>query len=90
MFIFASLIILAMDKSCEAKNKPKNFKDLIKSSYFLKPFLGIVIGGIAGYLYYHFVGCASGSCAITSNPYLSTIGGGFLGFFILNSPCSKC
>ena len=78
-----------MDQSCEVKKRPATFKELIKSSFFWKPFLGIVIGGIAGYLYYHFVGCASGTCA-TSNPYLSTIGGGFLGYFILNSPCSKC
>jgi hypothetical protein len=79
-----------MDQSCEVKKKPKTIKEFIKSSFFWKPFLGIVIGGIAGYLYYHFAGCASGTCAITSNPYLSTIGGGLGGFFILNSPCSKC
>jgi len=79
-----------MDQSCEVKKKPKTFKEFLKSSFFWNPFLGIAIGGIAGYLYFHFAGCASGSCAITSNPYLSTIGGGFLGFFILNSPCRKC
>jgi hypothetical protein len=79
-----------MDKFCEAKKKPKTFKEFIKSSLFWKPFLGIVIGGLSGYLYYHFVGCASGSCAITSNLYLSTLGGSFLGFFLINSPCSRC
>jgi len=79
-----------MDQSCEVKKKPKTFKEVIKSSYFLRPLLGIVIGGVAGYLYYHFVGCASGSCAITGNPFMSIIAGSFLGFFILNSPCSRC
>jgi hypothetical protein len=79
-----------MEPSCQTKKKPKTVKEFITSSYFLRPFLGIVIGGIAGYLYYHFVGCASGSCAITGNPYMSAIAGGFLGFFALNSPCSKC
>ena len=29
---------------------------------------GIIIGAVAGYLYYHFVGCSSGTCAITSKP----------------------
>lgn len=53
-----------MNQSCEVKNKPKTFKEFIKSSFFRKPFLGIVIGGLAGYLYYHFVGCASGSSAM--------------------------
>ena len=79
-----------MNESCEAKKRPATFKAFVKSSYFLKPFLGIVVGGIGGYLYYHFVGCSSGSCAITGNPYMSTLGGAFLGFFALNSPCTKC
>ena len=85
-----SKIFVAMEQSCKVQKKPKTFKEFIKSSIFWKPFLGILIGGIAGFLYYHFVGCASGSCAITGNPYLSTLGGGLLGFFITNSPCSKC
>lgn len=79
-----------MDKTCEAKSKPKTFKEFVKSSFFWKPLLGIIIGGIAGFLYYYFIGCASGSCAITGNPYMSTLAGSFLGFFIVNRPCGKC
>jgi hypothetical protein len=79
-----------MSQSCQPRQKPTSFKEFIKSSYFLKPLLAVLLGGIGGFLYYHFVGCASGTCAITSNPYLSTIGGGFLGFFLVNSPCSRC
>jgi hypothetical protein len=79
-----------MSETCQPRNKPASFKEFIKSSYFLKPLLGVLIGGTAGFLYYQFIGCVSGSCAITSNPYMSTIGGGFLGFFIVNSPCSRC
>lgn len=41
-----------------------------------------VVGAIAGFLYYRFVGCASGACAITSNPYISTVYGGVLGVLI--------
>jgi phage shock protein E len=40
---------------------------------------GILFGAIAGYLYYRFVGCASGQCAITSNPIISTLYGALLG-----------
>ncbi len=47
--------------------------------------LGLVIGAIAGYAYYYFVGCASGTCAITSNPYISTVYGAFMGFLLLTS-----
>ena len=81
---------LKMSQSCETKKKPGSFKELIKSSLFWKPFLGVIIGGTGGFLYYYFVGCASGSCAITSNPIMSTLFGSFLGFFIINRPCSRC
>ncbi len=39
-----------------------------------KYLLPIAAGGIIGYSYYYFIGC-SGTCAIQSNPYLSTIYG---------------
>jgi hypothetical protein len=35
--------------------------------------LGGVIGAVGGYLYYHYVGCLSGTCPITSNPLISTL-----------------
>ena len=37
--------------------------------------IGGVLGAIAGYAYYYFVGCANGTCAITSNPVNSTLYG---------------
>ncbi len=40
---------------------------------------GVAIGAAAGYAYYYFVGCASGTCAITSNPINSTLYGVFMG-----------
>jgi hypothetical protein len=45
----------------------------------LRLFIGIVVGGAAGYAYYRFVGCASGACPLTSNPYISSIYGAFMG-----------
>lgn len=78
-----------MEKSCETKPKPKTIKEFFASWYFWKPFLAVLIGGFAGFIYYHFVGCQSGSCAITSNPYLSIIFGSLLGLVIVNSPCSR-
>jgi hypothetical protein len=35
--------------------------------------LGALAGAIAGYLYWKWVGCNSGSCMITSKPINSTI-----------------
>lgn len=67
----------------------KTLKERILSKSFLKAAAGTVIGGVAGYLYYHYVGCASGSCAITSNPYMSVIFGSAMGFYATNSPCNS-
>lgn len=39
----------------------------------------IVFGALAGFLYYHFVGCVSGTCPITSNPYYSILYGALIG-----------
>ncbi|CAN5369758.1 hypothetical protein BH09BAC5_BH09BAC5_21920 [soil metagenome] len=47
--------------------------------------IGILIGAIAGYLYYHFVGCASGTCMITSKPINSTLYGGLMGGLLFTS-----
>ena len=34
---------------------------------------GAIAGSIAGYAYYFYIGCASGTCAITSKPLNSTL-----------------
>ena len=44
--------------------------------------IGIGLGAIFGYLYYHYVGCASGTCAITSKPLNSTAYGALMGGLI--------
>ncbi len=46
--------------------------------------LGLFVGAIAGYLYYYYIGCASGSCAITSKPINSTIYGSITGGLLVN------
>lgn len=46
--------------------------------------LGVVVGLIAGYAYYHYVGCMSGTCAITSKPVNSTLYGGLMGGLFFN------
>ncbi len=38
---------------------------------WLRPLLFALGGAAAGYLYYRFVGCTTGTCPISSNPYLS-------------------
>jgi LytS/YehU family sensor histidine kinase len=46
--------------------------------------VGVIVGLLAGYAYYHFVGCNSGTCAITSNPLNSTLYGGVMGGLLFN------
>jgi hypothetical protein len=46
--------------------------------------VGVIVGAIAGYAYYHFVGCASGTCAITSKPLNSTLYGALMGGLLFN------
>lgn len=41
--------------------------------------IGVLVGMISGYIYYKFVGCSSGSCAITSNPVNSILYFGLIG-----------
>ena len=47
--------------------------------------LGVFIGAILGFLYYYFVGCASGTCPISSNPYISVVYGGFMGYLFVDA-----
>ena len=41
--------------------------------------LGVVAGGLLGYGVYRFIGCSSGACPITANPWISTFLGMVLG-----------
>ena len=46
--------------------------------------IGVFVGALAGYLYYHFIGCNSGTCAITSKPLNSTLYGALMGGLFFN------
>lgn len=50
----------------------------------LKTLIGIAVGAVSGFLYWKFIGCYTGSCAITSNPINSTIYGSVLGALVLS------
>ncbi|GIJ94581.1 DUF6132 family protein [Capnocytophaga stomatis] len=56
-------------------------KYLIKNKWII---IGVFLGAIAGYLYYYYIGCASGTCAITSNPLNSTLYGAVMGGLLLS------
>lgn len=60
----------------------KAFIKKLKKALGLKYIIGIAIGGISGFLYYYFVGCASGACPMKSNPYLNIIMGVIVGYLV--------
>jgi hypothetical protein len=39
----------------------------------------VIVGAAGGYLFYRFVGCKTGTCPITRNPWISTIYGAIIG-----------
>lgn len=52
-----------------------------KKKRIIRPLIGMVLGGALGYAYYATVGCATGGCPITSDPWISTFWGGAIGVF---------
>ena len=54
-------------------------KDRIKNIKWLKFIIGLFVGAVGGYLYYYYVGCTSGTCAIQSDPYKMTAYGMMMG-----------
>jgi hypothetical protein len=49
---------------------------------YKRELIGITLGTIAGFLYWKFVGCSSGTCMITSKPINSSLYGALMGFLV--------
>jgi uncharacterized membrane protein YeaQ/YmgE (transglycosylase-associated protein family) len=50
----------------------------------IKNIVGGVVGAIGGYLYYYYIGCQNGSCAIKSNPYAMILWGALMGYLVFD------
>jgi hypothetical protein len=55
-----------------------------KTRFNFLPVIGAVAGALGGYIYYLEVGCKSGTCAITSNPYMSMLWGAAVGYLVFD------
>jgi hypothetical protein len=42
----------------------------------------VILGGLAGFAWYRMVGCRTGTCLISGNPYIATLYGALLGYFL--------
>lgn len=52
---------------------------------YRKYLIGIALGALAGFLYWRFIGCTSGTCPITSRWYNSTAYGALIGVLLSNT-----
>lgn len=46
--------------------------------------IGAIVGAVAGYLYWKYIGCLTGTCAITSDPLKSTLYFAVLGAIVFS------
>jgi uncharacterized protein YneF (UPF0154 family) len=58
--------------------------DFIKKNFQIPHIVGIVLGVLAGYAYYYYVGCRTGACPLKSNPYTMIAYGALIGYFVVD------
>lgn len=76
-------------KQLEIKPEPSWIKRTIRSQHTKKSVLFIVIGAIAGFLFFYFTEGKNMEVIETAGIIKSMLIGGFFGFFITNSPCAR-
>ena len=71
-------------------NKESNWlKITIQARHTRKTIIFMVIGAIAGFLYFYFTEGIHMDTIASGDILKSAIIGGFFGFFITNSPCAR-
>jgi Family of unknown function (DUF6132) len=51
----------------------------------LRMLIGTVVGAVLGFGWYKLVGCRTGACPLTSNPFISTLYGMVVGALVATS-----
>lgn len=46
--------------------------------------VSVLLGGAGGFAFYKFVGCKTGTCPITANPWISTLYGALIGWLMIS------
>ena len=46
--------------------------------------LPVLVGGLGRFLSYRFVGCKTGGCPLTGNPWISTLYGAMIGYLVVS------
>ena len=76
-------------KKLSTEPENKGIKGLVKSAHFRKSVIYILVGGVAGFLFYYFTDGQQMDEMIFQGSIPSILLGAFLGFFITNSPCAR-
>lgn len=76
-------------KKLEIEEENKGIKKLLQSKHIRKSLIYILIGAIAGFGYFYFSEAQHMQSWVLSDSFSSVFFGGFLGFFITNSPCAR-
>ena len=57
---------------------------MIEKSKTILILTGVLLGAVSGLLYWKFVGCQTGTCPITSNPFISSAYGAVMGGLVFS------
>ncbi len=71
-----------MENTENKEPQKKSFNQKLKEAFQIRHFIGLAVGGVAGFAYYYFVGCQSGTCALKSNPFYNIVLGLLIGYLI--------
>ena len=59
-------------------------KSTFKNRNFILSLSGIILGAAGGFMYYYFIGCRTGTCPITSSPWISMLWGASVGYLVFD------
>ena len=76
-------------KQLELKKESNWFKRIIRSPHTKKSIIYTVIGAIGGLIYFFLTEGKHMNVIVIGDIVKSMLFGGFLGFFITNSPCAR-
>ena len=76
-------------KQLELKQDDSKLKRVFRSKHLRKTGLGIIIGAGVAVLYFYLTEGRNMSEIASGDIWNSILIGGFLGFFVTNSPCSR-
>jgi len=76
-------------KKLEIEPEEKGFKGWLKSKHVKKTMIAMLIGAVAGFVYFYLTQGQEMEAIPTGDIIQNVIFGAFLGFFVTNSPCSR-